>query len=140
MPAGKSTYGSFNYLSEENQRVIRKILDPATETVSTGGLSPADQLTLGKLRGLYASCMNEGVLNELGEAPLVNFVRIVRDLYRGKSTEIKSSDDQRPMILDATQNGLTAALAFLNSRGKRNPSSQRKSTSHTFVYRYWSFL
>ena len=72
----------------------------------------ADQQLLTKLRNLYHSCMDEDTLDQLGEGPLKDFVGHVRKLYRGKSTGVTDANDD-----DKRREGLTAALAFLHSRG-----------------------
>ena len=125
IPAGKSTFGSFNALAEENERVVRKILDSDISTVaeSTLTVSPADEATLKKLRGLYGSCMNETVLNELGEEPMLHFVQTLRNLYNGETLEVTAREGQRPLIEESSGNGLTTALAFLHTRGKKRASA-----------------
>jgi len=77
----------------------------------------ADQQLLVKLRNLYYSCMDEDTLDQLGEGPLKDFIAHVRQLYRGESTVIAHTDgdDDDP---DTKRAGLTAALAFLHSRGQ----------------------
>jgi endothelin-converting enzyme len=54
--------------------------------------------------------MDEERLDALGVEPLLHFVQIIRELYRGESDD----EDQKPL----RTNDLTAALAFLHSRGK----------------------
>ena len=75
---------------------------------------PADQQLLVKLRNLYYSCMDESTLDQLGEGPLKDFVDHVKALYRGESTGIADNDDD-----DKERDGLTAALAFVHSRGQQ---------------------
>lgn len=70
----------------------------------------ADQQLLTKLRNLYHSCMDEDTLDQLGEGPLKDFVGHVKKLYRGESTD--DDDGER-------RERLTAALAFLHSRGSK---------------------
>ena len=74
----------------------------------------ADQQLLTKLRNLYHSCMDEDTLDQLGEGPLKDFVGHVRKLYRGESTGVIYANDD-----DKRREGLTAALAFLHSRGSK---------------------
>jgi endothelin-converting enzyme len=54
--------------------------------------------------------MDEERLDALGVEPLLHFVQTIRKLYRGESDD----EDQKPL----RTNDLTAALAFLHSRGK----------------------
>lgn len=60
--------------------------------------------------------MDESTLDQLGEGPLKDFVAHVKKLYRGESTEIADTDDDNDDD-DKKQEGLTATLAFLHSRG-----------------------
>jgi endothelin-converting enzyme len=91
---------------------VKDILD-SDSSISIASLKEsADQQLLVKLRNLYYSCMDESTLDQLGEGPLKDFVAHVKNLYRGRSTEITDTDDD-----DNEREGLTATLAFLHSRG-----------------------
>jgi endothelin-converting enzyme len=59
--------------------------------------------------------MDESTLDQLGEGPLKDFVAQVKKLYHGESTEIANSNGD-----DKEREGLTAALAFLHSRGDKH--------------------
>jgi endothelin-converting enzyme len=81
--------------------------------------------------------MDESTLDQLGEGPLKDFVAQVKKLYRGESTEIANSDGD-----DKEREGLTAALAFLHSRGDkhlREPVSSYPLTSHTGIPALFEF-
>ncbi len=98
---------------------------------------PADQRLLMKLRNLYYSCMDESTLDQLGEGPLKDFVAQVKKLYRGESTGIADSNGD-----DNGREGLTAALAFLHSRGDRylrEPVASYPLTSHTGIPALFEF-
>jgi endothelin-converting enzyme len=98
---------------------------------------PADQRLLVKLRNLYYSCMDESTLDQLGEGPLKDFVSQVKRLYRGESTGIADSYGG-----DKEQDGLTAALAFLHSRGDkhlREPASSCPLTAYTGIPALFEF-
>jgi endothelin-converting enzyme len=56
--------------------------------------------------------MDESTLDQLGEGPLKDFVAEIKKLYRGDSTGITDGNDE-----DKEREGMTAALAFLHSRG-----------------------
>lgn len=91
-------------------QVIQKILEANRTLESTD----FDAVLLTKLRNFYTSCLNETRLDEVGSEPLVHLVSTVRKLYTGNSTGISSvakPDDKKK------RDGLTAALAFLHSRG-----------------------
>lgn len=111
LPADKGAFGSFETLAQQNQQVLQQILE-APSTPVTSSSSPDDQL-LAKVRGMYASCLNEDQLDKIGAEPLLHFVQTLRNLFRGKSLEIKSDSETQKN----DKQGLTAALAFLHSRG-----------------------
>lgn len=109
LPSDKGRFGSFNSLFQENQQIVKDILD-IDGSMSIASLN--DRRLLAKLRNLYYSCMDENTLDQLGEGPLKDFVAQVKKLYRGESTGIADSNGD-----DKEREGLTAALAFLHSRG-----------------------
>ena len=81
-----------------------------------------DEELLKKLRGMYASCMNEDLLNARGADPLIRIIKNVRKLFSGKPTVINSQDsDHLAVPLDGDKkrdrDSLTAAVAYLHSRG-----------------------
>ena len=97
----------------------------------------ADQQLLVKLRNLYYSCMDENTLDQLGEGPLRDFVAQVKKLYRGESTGLVDSNGD-----DKEREGLTAALAFLHSRGDEYLLKLVLSyplTSHTGIHALFEF-
>jgi len=114
IPADKGRYGQFNVLAQENQQVIQQILESDFIPAPSSLAYPYDKQILKKLRSLYASCMDEKRLDLLGEEPLLHFVQTTRDLFRGESTEIEVAGDDGDK---KKRKGLTAAIAFLHSRG-----------------------
>jgi len=106
LPADKGRYGNFDDLSVKNQQVIREILE-SNEVPSAA--SSDDEQILHKLRGFYSSCMNEDLLNEIGQAPLVKFVDSIKGFFKNK----KRGGDE----VERKRRALTAALAFVHSRG-----------------------
>jgi endothelin-converting enzyme len=129
IPPGRGSFAVFDKLAQENKRIIRGILEPESHGATTfkgeASLIDYDQLTLKKLRGLYKSCLDEEHLNERGEEPLLDITRVVKQLFRGESLEIYSGGNQRPLSAsdqakddDHKNNGLTAAIAYLHSRGE----------------------
>ena len=115
IPTGKSRFGSFNQLSEENRRIIRNILERKTTPESS---APSfDDLILTKVQDMYSSCMNEDLLNDRGTEPLLEVVKVVRDLYQGSAwmDGLHSAPDEDEE--NKHHRGLTAAVAFLHSRG-----------------------
>ena len=68
--------------------------------------------------------MDEGLLNDRGEEPLIDITRVVKKLFRGESLDISGGELQRPLTAadqakdGDKHNGLTAAIAYLHSRGE----------------------
>ncbi|KAL0063326.1 hypothetical protein AAF712_009821 [Marasmius tenuissimus] len=111
LPADKGSFGNFEQLAQDNGHVIQDILE-RTEAMSTVASSSYDKEVLQKLSGFYKSCLKEDRLDEIGQKPLLDFLRTLKDLYRGKKTTISSQGSG-----EKEKHGLTAAVAFLHSRG-----------------------
>lgn len=122
IPPGKGRYGSFDRLSEENKRIIRRILNPPSAIVESSS-DAADEVTLRKLRDLYSSCTNEDYLNELGLQPLLSEVNEIRSLFRTDAWGEAIVEGQKVMnplrTKRPSKHGLTAAIAYMHSRGIR---------------------
>ncbi|KAJ7871420.1 hypothetical protein B0H14DRAFT_2724026 [Mycena olivaceomarginata] len=112
LPADKSYFGQFDALSQDNKRVIQHFLE--TPSATSSFTTSHDEVLLQKLRGFYSSCLKENRLDELGTEPLIHFVKTVQRLFRGTGPEITAEKDEKSGL---TVKGLTAALAFLHSRG-----------------------
>ena len=71
--------------------------------------------------------MNEDLLEARGAEPLLHVVQTVRKLYNGETTIV--DDIQLPLGDDNNdeRDGLTAAIAYLHSRGKSRKVSQMTS-------------
>ena len=83
---------------------------------------PYDALLLKKLRSMYNSCMDEDLLDARGQEPLLHVIRTVRRLFSGETTSIESASNMVQTKQDGEdkekqRKGLTAALAYLHSRG-----------------------
>ncbi|KAJ7093237.1 hypothetical protein C8R44DRAFT_646354 [Mycena epipterygia] len=107
LPADKGSFGQFEALAQDNKRIIQHFLE--TPSATSSFTTSYDEQLLGKLRGFYSSCLNENRLDEVGTEPLIHFVKTVQKLFRGKGLEITVKDEKL--------SGLTAAMAFLHSRG-----------------------
>jgi endothelin-converting enzyme len=118
LPADKGSFGQFEALSQDNKRVIQHFLE--TPSATSSFTTSHDEVLLQKLRGFYSSCLKENRLDELGTEPLIHFVKTVQRLFRGTGPEITAEKDEKSGL---TVKGLTAALAFLHSRGKSYGSS-----------------
>ena len=109
LPADKSSFGSFEEVAQKNKQVIQKILE------SNYSMSSVDDKILTKLRDFYSSCLDENRLDEIGTTPLLHLVNTVRKLYSGNDTDISSQSISKE---EKKVQGLTAAVAFLHSRGQ----------------------
>ncbi|KAJ7184253.1 Metalloprotease [Mycena filopes] len=110
LPADKGSFGQFEALSQDNKRVIQHFLE--TPSATSSFTTSSDELLLQKLRGFYSSCLNENRLDEIGAEPLIHFVRTVQKLFRQDTLEVTTG-----MMGEGKTKGLTAAMAFLHSRG-----------------------
>lgn len=63
IPADESSWGRFNVLNENNEKILHSILEDSAAHMDR---SPTDQ----KIGGFYKACMDEPALNELGVSPL----------------------------------------------------------------------
>ncbi|KAJ7445711.1 Metalloprotease [Mycena galericulata] len=112
LPADKGSFGQFEALSQENKRVIQHFLE--TPTATSSFTTSYDEQILQKLRDFYSSCLNEDRLDELGTEPLIHFVKTLQRLFRGEGLEITQKPDEQD---EDKLSGLTAAMAFIHSRG-----------------------
>ncbi|KAJ7261339.1 hypothetical protein B0H12DRAFT_1106346 [Mycena haematopus] len=109
LPADKGSFGQFEALAQDNKRVIQHFLE--TPSATSSFTTSSDKVLLQKLRSFYSSCLNENRLDEIGTEPLIHVVKTLQKLFRGQGLEVK---DEKSNL---TVKGLTAAVAFLHSRG-----------------------
>ena len=71
--------------------------------------------------------MNEDLLDARGPSPLLRAVKTVRDLFQGKTTIVDVFEDDYVLVpnnddddSEKRRKGLTAAIAYLHSRGTRS--------------------
>ncbi|KAJ6608579.1 hypothetical protein B0H10DRAFT_2166528 [Mycena sp. CBHHK59/15] len=112
LPADKGSFGKFEALAQQNKRIIQHFLETPSATSSFS--TSYDEQLLHKLRVFYSSCLNENRLDEIGTEPLIHFVNTLKNLFRGKGLEVASGPKRKD---DEILGGLTAAVAFLHSRG-----------------------
>ncbi|KAF8078094.1 hypothetical protein FPV67DRAFT_33082 [Lyophyllum atratum] len=108
LPADKSSFGNFEALAQENKQVIQRILE--SQSTPASFKSTHDNEILQKLRNFYTSCVNEDTLDDIGTAPLLQFVQTLRTIYRKDTLDLDVEDQK-----DSAD--LTAALAYLHSQG-----------------------
>jgi endothelin-converting enzyme len=115
LPADKGSFGTFNSLAIKNQQLIRGLLE--SDAVPSAADNYDAQL-LGKLRGMYGSCMDEDKLDSAGTEPLLKVTRKLRELFHDHV--VFSSSEK-------ASGGLTRALAYLHTMGQyshRNKKSE----------------
>ena len=136
IPSDKGSFGHFEEIALQNRRLLQQILseDASSHFSSVSALmsDPYDEILLKKVRGLYDSCMDEDHLNDLGEAPLKDMTKKIRELFRGKTTIV----DAESSASEEERDRLTATVAYLHSRGKPNDIMSEMHSPHaSFRYR-----
>lgn len=148
IPSDKGIFGNFDALSQQNRRLIQQILSEdsssvyASVSLTDDREDPYDTQVLKKLRGLYNSCMDEDLLDARGQEPLLHIIRTIRKLFSGESTSIESAAEPEQDLKELDdkekeRNGLTAALAYLHSRGMRAAPNHSIITEFSMTARYW---
>lgn len=133
MPADKGRLGTFDQLSQENQQIVRDILESDKSEGIVGFKSSYDEELLKKLRDLYSSCMDEDTLDKWGESPLRELAHTVKNLFRGRITDIT---DPSVKVAD----GMTAAVSFLHRRGQSPLRYRYQVVSLINYQRYSGFV
>lgn len=113
IPSDKGVFGNFEALAQQNRRVLQDILT-SDEYASPSLTTSYDEQLMKKLRGLYASCMDEDHLNKLGTDPLAEVTNKIRKLLYRETTIV---DAEAVKVQEKHITGLTAAIAYLHSRG-----------------------
>ncbi|KAG6334876.1 hypothetical protein ID866_4217 [Astraeus odoratus] len=104
IPGDKGSVSAFSILTEKNWQVIQRVLEADVDSYD----NTWDDQLLYKLRGLYASCMDEAKLDYVGQTPLQRFVNNIRRIYRGQPTD---------SVFTNPRSGLSNALGYMHSRG-----------------------
>lgn len=75
------------------------------------------------MKDLYKECLDETKLDKVGMGPLLDVIRVVRGLFNGSTSIEPESYVQGQMPLSgSSSSGLTAAIAYMHSRGKSSKS------------------
>ena len=98
IPASESRWGSFNILAENNNTILRSVLDEDAKTKSPEG---SDAQLIGDF---YASCMDEAAINKAGIRPLKPFLDQI--------AKVKTADDVEREIAAMHNAGLPAVFGF----------------------------
>jgi predicted metalloendopeptidase len=79
IPASEARWGTFNILADNNNSLLREVLENAVKTESPVG---SDSQLIGDF---YETCMNEAAINKAGAKPIEPFLK--------KIEKIKTIDD-----------------------------------------------
>ncbi|RHZ84461.1 hypothetical protein Glove_81g81 [Diversispora epigaea] len=136
IPDEKGRFGYFDILYENNQIILKEILEGGFESINKQNLPPPseviDKQNFYKLQDFYQSCMNETRINKLGRKPLIPILaKITEDFpvdqeysYFGFNNPIKRKEKRKEVEKDEENNGpslntfnLTNALSHLSTIG-----------------------
>ena len=98
IPASESRWGTFNILADNNNSLLRTILETAAKTNAPKG---SDAQLIGDF---YSACMNEAAINKAGTKPLKPFLDQI--------SKIKTADDVKRQIAAMHNAGLPAVFSF----------------------------
>lgn len=108
IPASQSRWGTFNILSDNNNTILREVLESAAKT---GGAQGSDTQLIGDF---YASCMNEAAIEKAGAGALEPYFRQI--------DKIKTVDDLQRQIALMHNSGLPALFGFGGGADLKNSS------------------
>jgi len=98
IPASESRWGTFNILADNNNTLLKSVLETAAKTKAKAG---SDTQLIGDF---YASCMDEAAIEKAGTKPI--------DGYLGEIAKIKTTDDLEREIAKMHDLGLPAVFGF----------------------------
>lgn len=106
IPAAYSRWGSFNILADNNQNILKDVLDKAETAKAANG--SAEQM----IGDYYASCMDEAAIEKAGAKPL--------DPYFKQINSIKSVKDLDKQIALMHASGMPALFGFGGGADAKN--------------------
>lgn len=115
IPASESRWGTFNILADNNNAILREILENAAKTDGAPG---SDSQLIGDF---YSSCMNETAIEKAGAKPLKPFFKQIK--------KIKTVEDLTRQIALMHQSGLPALFGFGGGTDLKNSSMVIVNTS-----------
>ena len=98
IPASESRWGTFNILGDNNDALLKEILENAAKNRGAAG---TDSQLIGDF---YSSCMNEAAIEKAGAKPL--------EPYFAQIKKIKTIDDLNRQIAMMHNSGLPALFSF----------------------------
>ena len=136
IPGDYPTYGAFDQLFDQNQEVLRNVLDTSVMRVKSGQYKPATGEW--KVGAFYATCMDTAAIERLGATPLkpafdrIAAINSVEDLKRALG-ELERSYGLAPISEGSTQDAKDAAntIAGLYQGGLSLPNSEYYTKTDT---------
>ena len=98
IPASESRWGTFNILANNNNTMLKQVLDEAARSKAAAG---TDAQLIGDF---YSSCMDEAAVEKAGIKPL--------DKYFSEIARIKTTDDLEKQIAMLHNSGIPAVFGF----------------------------
>lgn len=98
IPPAFSRWGTFNILADNNQEILRKILETAANTKAAQG---SDTQLIGDL---YSSCMDEAAIEKADAKPLQKYFKSIE--------KIKTTQDLQTAIADFHRRGVGMVFGF----------------------------
>ncbi|XP_059487654.1 endothelin-converting enzyme homolog isoform X2 [Neocloeon triangulifer] len=116
MPEGKSLWGTFSIIEQQNQRVIRKILEQPSENLN----SQAEV----KAKMYYQSCMDpNGTIESLGATPLLEMLDEVGGWnVSGKTFNVTKWDLQKSLHILQLKYGMNGLFSWAVNEDDKNSS------------------
>ncbi|KAF9987112.1 hypothetical protein BGZ75_001034 [Mortierella antarctica] len=131
IPPDKESFGYFHIVKEQNDRVVRSIVDSSSMDASKLGIQDKfGESNMKKLQDLYESCMDEDQIASLGREPVVEEIQKLRELFpvedgsnpnapsaihQDSSEAVETSETAPSASIDTT--ALTMTLASFNKIG-----------------------
>jgi len=98
IPSSESRWGTFNILGDNNNVILRDVLESASKSKGAPG---SDSQLIGDF---YASCMDEAAIEKAGAKPLKSYFKQIKN--------IKSVEDLQRQIALMHNSGLPALFGF----------------------------
>ncbi|CAO3573454.1 unnamed protein product [Mortierella alpina] len=123
IPPDKESIGYFHIVKDQNDRVIRSIVESSSMDASKQGIQDKfGESNMQKLQDLYKSCMDEDQIASLGREPVVQEVQKLRELFpvnddSSASTPSATNQDGSEAVGMIDANVLTMTLAHFNKLG-----------------------
>ena len=108
IPATESRWGTFNILADNNNAVLKEILENAAKTKSAAG---SDTQMVGDF---YSSCMNEAAIEKADAKPLKPYFKQI--------DKIKTAEDLQNQIAQMHNAGFPAVFSFGGGPDVKNSS------------------